>query len=87
MNQLFIEKAEKRSLKSVTYPRSLITETNKKKLTKALLVEAPEAKLTSDEAPPVQPLKNHYPVVIQKNIQKPNHNRASRHRSFFRLFN
>ena len=34
MNQLFIEKAGKRSLKSVTYPRPLTTETNKEKPTK-----------------------------------------------------
>jgi len=31
MNQLFIEKAEKRSLKSITYPGPLTIETNKEK--------------------------------------------------------
>ena len=43
MNQLFIEKAEKRSLKSITYPRAT-EETNIKKLTTELIVEEPEAK-------------------------------------------
>lgn len=43
MNQLFIEKAGKRSLKSVTYPRAT-EETNIKKLTTELIVEEPEAK-------------------------------------------